>query len=84
MTDSEEDADDVAADESPELARAHEIGTAMVQQLGEMLEEWLDRISELVDAGIDPTPLLRGLSGLMRSAADQLDPDAAKRSETSE
>lgn len=59
------------------LDHAHEVGTAMVQQLGEMLDEWLDQISGLVDRGIDPTPLLRGLAGLMRSAADQLDPESS-------
>lgn len=61
--------------EDPDLHRAHEIGTAMVEQLGVLLDRWLAQITELVERDIDPAPLLRGLARLMRSAADQLDPD---------
>lgn len=57
------------------LQHAHEVGTAMVEQLGVLLDRWLVQITELVDNDIDPAPLLRGLARLMHSAADQLDPD---------
>ena len=53
-----------------------DVAAAMAQQLSDLLDNWLDQVTEITKAGIDPTPLLQALAGFMRSAADQLDPPA--------
>ena len=61
-------------DVDDELSDGRELGTIMMQQLGDLVDSWAKVLEAVAEQGVDPTPLLKALAGTLRDTADQLDP----------
>lgn len=53
-----------------------DLGTLMMQQLGDLIDDWTKVVEALAEHGVDPTPVLQTLANTLRATADQLDPTA--------